>query len=194
MELVQWLGGGLYLLNKVFLAFKERARYRGNFPRARYCQIAAWSVYLCGLPFWLFIFLSRHNWIAAAEEASGLPAMLLGLVTALCANDEKTPSWLDCLALVCILLGLLYSLYDIGPMTAFTQWLEAGLALGFLAGTYQLARQKTAGYLWFALMNVSCGCLMWLQNYPWLALQQALSLGFVADAYRMARREPKKLS
>jgi len=188
VDLLQWMGGICYFLNKVFLSFTERARYRGKAESERRWRIASWTVYLSGLPAWIIIFVSRRNWIAASVEASGAPAMLLGLMLALRGIETKPPGWLDRTALVCMPLGFAYSLYDIGPMTTFTQWLEVGLALGFLVGTYRLAKQKTDGYRWFALMNLSCGTLMGIQGYPWLALQQALSLLFVADAYRAGRR------
>ena len=81
-ELLQWLGGGGYLLNKVFLSFSEHVLIKKDFSGARYWRIASWAVYLIGLPPWVIIFISQRNWIAASVEASGLPAMLLGLVTA----------------------------------------------------------------------------------------------------------------
>jgi len=66
-----------------------------------------------------------------------------------------------------------------------TQWAELGVVVGFLVGTYRLAKDRLDGYLWFLLMNASAGILVYMQGYYWLALQQALSLGFVLDAYRM---------
>ena len=64
--LLQWLGGGFYLLNKVFLSFSERARTRGLPGAARRWRIAAWAIYLFGLPPWVIIFLGQRNWIAAS--------------------------------------------------------------------------------------------------------------------------------
>ena len=113
--------------------------------------------------------------------------MLLGLVTALRGTTKSAPRWLDFLALACIPLGFGYSLYDFGGITVINQWLEIGLVLGFLVGTYLLAMERAAGYLWYVLMHVSCGWLMWIQGYPWLVLQQVFSLLFILYAYRLTR-------
>ncbi|MEK7164438.1 MAG: hypothetical protein AAB779_00665, partial [Patescibacteria group bacterium] len=144
-------------------------------------------VYLAGLPPWVTIFVGSRNWIAASVEASGAPAMLLGLIIALRGTTKKPPRWLDHLALICIPLGFSYSLYDFGGLNTLNQWLEIGLVAGFLVGTYLLAKERASGYLWYVLMHISCGWLMWIQDYPWLFIQQAASLVFIADAYRATR-------
>lgn len=188
---LQLLGGAGYLLNKIFFSFAERARAKERKEKERRWRIVAWAVYIGGLPPWVIIFIGRHNWIAASVEASGVPAMFLGLVLALKGLDYKLPRWLDRLAFASIVLGFTYSLYDFGGLTAITQWLEIGLAAGFLFGTYQLAKKRRSGYLWFILMHVSCGALMWIQSYRWLFVQQIVSLAFIVDAYwtwRRARR------
>ncbi len=182
-QVLQWLGGGFYLLNKIFLSFSEHARSRGDETWARKWRIASWVVYLAGLPPWVIIFVSSRNWIAASVEASGAPAMLLGLVTALRGTTKNTPRRLDLLAIVCIPLGFAYSLYDFGGLNTINQWLEIGLVVGFLVGTYLLAKERASGYLWYVLMHVTCGWLMWIQGYPWLFLQQVASLGFIVYAY-----------
>lgn len=187
-QVLQWLGGGFYLLNKIFLSFSERARNRGDETRARKWRIASWAVYLIGLPPWVIIFVSWRKWIAASVEASGAPAMVLGLVIALRGTTKNLPRWLDHLARVCIPLGFGYSLYDFGGITTINQWLEIGLVLGFLAGTYLLAKERASGYLWYVLMHVTAGWLMWIQGYPWLFLQQLVSLVFIVDAYRMSQK------
>lgn len=185
---LQWLGGGCYLLNKVFLSLSEHARFQEHAARARRWRIAAWTVYLVGLPPWVIIFIMWRNWIAASVEASGAPAMLLGLVIALRGLATQPPRWLNRTALAFIPAGFCFSLYDFGGLTAINQWLEVGLAAGFLVGTYQLAHERASGYLWYVLMHVTCGSLMWIQGYPWLFAQQLVSLVFIADAYRMAHK------
>ncbi|MBI3626890.1 hypothetical protein HY224_02505 [Candidatus Uhrbacteria bacterium] len=72
------------------------------------------------------------------------------------------------------------------------QWLEVSLTLGFLLGTYLLAKDKPSGYLWYILMNISCGWLMEIQGYHWLFVQQVLSLGFTVDAYYSTRQMRKE--
>lgn len=186
-QALQWVGGICYFLQKVFLSIAERAKSGKRTAIERHLHIAAWTVYLVGLPPWIIVFLSRRDWIAAAVEASGAPSMVLGLIIARGGLKAK-PGWLDRTAWICIPLGFTYSLCDIGLMTASTQWLEAGLALGFLVGTYQLANQNKQGYLWYVLMHISCGWLMLIQDVAGLAAQQALSLVFIVDAYCMARR------
>lgn len=183
---IQVIGGLCYLLNKVFFSWYERAKRKNN-PTARRWRVWAWAVYIAGLPAWVYILIRWHNWIAASVEASGLPAMLLGLLTALRGKDSP-PQILKQSARICIPLGLGYSLYDFGGLTTLNQWLEIGLVLGFLVGTYRLAGEHADGYLWFVLMHVTCGWLMWIQGYPWLFLQQIVSLGFIADAYATTQR------
>lgn len=184
--LLQILGGGFYLLNKVFLWLSERHTRSQAKARARQWRIASWVVYLAGLPPWVIIFVYRHNWIAAGVEASGVPAMVLGLVTSFRGHAKNPPRWLDWLALVCIPLGFGYSVYDFGGITHFGQWLEIGLVIGFLLGTYLLAKNKPSGYAWFVLMHLCCGWLMLIEHYPWLFAQQLVSLIFIGDAYRIA--------
>ncbi|MBI4437970.1 hypothetical protein HY631_03410 [Candidatus Uhrbacteria bacterium] len=135
----------------------------------------------------MIIFVGWRNWIAASVEASGTPAMLLGLLIAVRTATAEPPRWLNRVALACIPLGFLYSLWDFGGFNTLNQWLETALVLGYLVGTYQLARERSQGYLWFVLMHVACGWLMWIQGYPWLLLQQIVSLAFIADAWRIQR-------
>ncbi len=186
--MLQWLGGGFYLFNKIFFSFSERARNHSNEVITRKWRIASWVVYLAGLPPWVIIFVKERNWIAASVETSGVPAMLLGLVIALRGTTKNPPRWLDRLALVCIPLGFAYSLYDFGGLNTINQWLEIGLVVGFLIGTYLLAKERAGGYLWYVLMHITCGWLMYIESYPWLFLQQIISLGFIVDAYRMTQK------
>jgi len=180
---LQFWGGGFYLLNKIFFSRLERS----SIENKRKWQISAWTVYLIGLPAWVIIFVTKHNWMAAAVEAGGAAAMVLGLVISV-RGVGKAPKWLDFIALVSAILGIIYSLYDFGGINTINQVFELGVVVGFLCGTYLLAKQKSIGYLFFALMNGSNASLMHIQEYPWLALQQIISLCFVADAYFMQVR------
>ncbi len=187
--LLQYLGGIFYLLNKIFFSFSEHAHNRGDIGKKRNWKIASWAVYLIGLPPWVIIFVKERNWIAASVETSGAPAMVLGLVIAIRGITKKPPRWLDHLAVICIALGFTYSLYDFGGLKTVNQWLEVGLVSGFLIGTYMLAKERSGGYLWYVLMHVACGWLMYIENYPWLFVQQIISLGFIVDAYRMTQKQ-----
>lgn len=187
--LMQLIGGIFFLLNKIFFSVGERARLNKRSDPQTW-RVWAWICYIIGLFPWVIIFFWEKNWIAASVELSGLPSMVMGLIIALQAGDsKKAPRWLDRLAMIFIPIGIAFSLWDFGGFTALTQWLELGLVVGYVIGTYQLAKQNAQGYLWFVLMHVCCGYLMWVQSYGWLTLQQAISLVFIADAYVMSRRK-----
>lgn len=188
-NILQIWGGIFYLLNKIFFSQAER---KSSETAKEKWQIWAWIVYIIGLPGWTTLFIIKHNWIAFSIEAGGLPAMLLGLIIALRGKGQE-PKWLDYVTIISIVLGIGFSLYDFGGLTSYTQILELSLTTGFLLGTYLLANKNPKGYLWFMLMNLSCGTLMLFQNYPWLAGQQAISLLFVIDAYYINQRKIKKL-
>lgn len=190
MELaLQWVGGVFYTLNKIFLFFSEQAKTQGNGKNFQRLRVISWVVYLIGLPAWVILLAGKKAWIAAALEAGGGPAMLLGLITAIRGTAKDPPRWLDRLAVLCIPVGLAYSIYDFGGLNTIGQGLELGLVLGFLVGTYQLARERRDGYLWYLLMHIATSWLMLLQGYFWLFCQQVLSLVLIFIAYQTARRK-----
>jgi len=131
--------------------------------------------------------------MAASVEAGGATSMILGLVIAR-RGLGKVPKWLDYIARAAAVLGIAYSLYDLGGLTAITQLFELGIVVGFLVGTYLLAKQKPSGYPWFMLMNLSNAVLMALEGYPWLTMQQIFSFCFVLDAFLMQREKARKAS
>lgn len=188
--LLQIWGGSFYLLNKLFFARAERAITP---QRQQKWRVRAWTAYLIGVPPWVFIFISERNWIAAAVESSGVPAMLIGLSAAYQGHTQlhKT-GWLDHLAKLMIISGLGLSLYDFGGLTTFNQVLELGVAAGFLLGTYLLAKSRPQGYFWLMVGNVCAAALMMRQGYFILMVQQILSLTLVIDAYRNRKRRMKK--
>jgi hypothetical protein len=185
---LQLWGGIFYLLNKIFFSRAERSEEE---KQERVWRIRSWSVYLTGLPAWFIIFVLEKNWIVAAVETAGAVAMALGLYIAI-HGLKKEPRWANHLALVVVVVGITISIYDLGTILTVNQTLELSTTAGFLVGTYLLARQRPTGYLWFLLMNASMGTLMYIQNYPWLALQQIISFGFVADAYFVNKRKAEK--
>lgn len=187
--LMQIIGGGFYLLNKVFLAFSEKSESKETTKK---WKISAWTVYLIGLPAWLVIFYFNRNWIAGCLEAAGGPAMVLGLLIAWRGKDN-TPKWLDYIALFLIPIGIGYSIYDFGGITTMNQVYELGIASGFLIGNYLLAKQIPSGYLWFMLMHVFAGLLMYNQGYFFLMVLQVVSLGFIIYAYWQQNKLQKLL-
>lgn len=179
MDLIlQIWGGSFYLANKIFLALgvgKESQR------RRRF-KILGWTIYLLGAPAWVIILIVNRHWIAASIEAGGVPSMLFGLYN-VCKKSENPDRFFDVVTSVItytfVIFGAGYSLYDYGGITSVSQMLEIGIMVGFLLGSYLLAKNYTSGWLFFMLMNGSMGSLMTIQNKPILAIQQAISLCFV---------------
>ena len=188
MDLLLQIWGGLcYLVNKICFAIAEGQEER----RKRQLKIIGWIVYILGVPAWVIILLMKHNWIAASIEAGGLPAMVFGLLNAYRKSD--TPNkFLDYIASSCtyafILFGAGYSFYDYGGITSLSQILEIGVTIGFLLGSYLLAKNLTSGWLFFMLMNGSMGALMFIQQKPILALQQSVSFCFVVYGFMAAMK------
>ena len=188
MDLIlQFWGGGFYLLNKILFALAEGKRP----DRKRLLKLFGWTVYILGVPAWVIILVGKHDWIAAAIETGGIPAMLLGLYTVY--SGRRTPNRaFDLFAAIStyafLLLGVIFSLYDYGGVTSLSQLLEMGVMIGFLAGSYLLAKNSIHGWLFFMLMNVSMASLMFIQDKPLLTAQQLVSLCFVIYGFYAATR------
>ncbi len=191
MDLVlQAWGGGLYLLNKVFFAFAEGRQETTK----RKLRILGWAVYLLGVPAWVIILVGKHDWIAASVEAGGVPAMLFGLLNAWqnSGSPNKTLDFATSLVTYAALIfGVGYSLYDYGGITSGSQILEIGVMIGFLLGSYLLAKNNSYGWLFFMLMNGSMASLMFLQHKPMLSIQQLVSLCFVIYGFTVAMRSSR---
>ena len=185
---LQIWGGLFYLLNKVF--FSQAERSEANSGRKLW-RIRSWIVYLTGLPAWVVVFISEHNWIAAGVESGGAPAMVVGLLIAW-RGQGREPKWLDSFAKISVLFGLALSIYEFGGINSLSQIFELGIAAGFLMGTYMMAKDNAQGYLWLILGNVSCASLMGIEGYFILMTQQLVSLAFVTDAI-LARRKKRIL-
>jgi len=184
LALQAW-GGGLYLLNKILFALAEGKRE----ALKRQLRIVGWAVYILGVPAWVIILVGKHDWIAAAIEAGGVPAMLLGLVHAY--QHTSTPhKGLDRFATfftyAALVAGVGYSVHDYGGITSVSQILEIGVMIGFLVGSYLLAKKNSCGWLFFMLMNGSMASLMLLQHRPLLTIQQLASLCFVLYGFTVA--------
>lgn len=177
-----------YLLAKILLAHAE------GLKDDRKWRLAGWSAYLIGLPAWVILLVSKHNWIAAAIEAGGAPALTLGLVLAWKRLD-KVPQYVDwgvkSFTYLIIAIGTGYSLYYFGGITTFSQLLEIGVTVGFLLGSYLVAKKNPVGWLLFAVMLMSMGTLMHIQGKPILVWQQAISLIFVINGFIRSMRRVK---
>jgi hypothetical protein len=188
MDLVLQIWGGLfYLTNKICFALAEGKEKN----RKRQLKIIGWTIYILGVPAWVAILIIKHDWIAASIEAGGIPAMLFGLYNVY-KNSEKPNSFFNIIAsffsYAFIIFGTSYSLYDYGGITSISQLLEIGVMIGFLLGSYHLAKNKAFGWLFFMIMNGSMGTLMIIQNKPILAIQQTVSLCVVVYGFITAIR------
>ncbi len=117
----------------------------------RRLKILGWSVFLLGVPPWVIILISKHNYIIAAVESGGIPSMILGLYTVY-YPDKPLNKELDRFASISmyifIVIGVSYSLFEYGGLTAFSQLLEMGTIIGFfwLVATCLLKTSLMAGY------------------------------------------------
>lgn len=186
MDLIlQVWAGGFYLLNKILFAFAEGKPAKTK----RLLKIVGWSIYILGVPAWVIILIMKHDWIAASIEAGGTPSMLFGLYTVY--KSRETPhKTFDTVArsftYFFLFVGVSYSVYDNGGIASVSQLLEIGVMIGFLVGSYLLAKNKPHGWLFFMLMNGCMGTLMLIQNKPILAVQQSVSLCFVIYGFAIA--------
>jgi len=185
--ILQIWGGGFYLTNKILFAVAE-----GKNPDIkRRLKIYGWVIYILGVPAWVIILLSKHDWIAASIEGGGVPSMLFGLYTAY-KNQNRPNIHFDRVASVItysfIVLGMGYSFLDYGGITSASQILEIGTMIGFLSGSYLLAKNDIRGWLFFMLMNGSMASLMLLQQKPLLSIQQVISLCFVIYGFMASKK------
>lgn len=188
MDLIlQIWGGGFYLINKVLFSVAESK----PIDVKRSIKIKAWIIYILGVPAWVAILVSHQNWIAASIEAGAIPAMLLGLYNTY-HNNKKHNKWFNRLVACCtyasLAFGVIYSVMIHGGIVSISQLLEVGVMMGFLLGSYAIAKNNPVGWLFFILMNLSMASLMLLQDKPILMGQQLLSLFFVVYALIQSRR------
>ncbi|MGA9534582.1 MAG: hypothetical protein WBR24_01625 [Desulfobacterales bacterium] len=188
MDIVlQAWGGGFYLLNKIFFAIAEGKKKKSK----RQLKLVGWITYILGVPAWVILLISKHDWIAASIEAGGVPSMLFGLLT-IYKGFESPNKYFDLIVssftYVFLIFGVGYSVYDYGGISSVSQLLEIGVMIGFLIGTYLLAKSNLYGWLFFMLMNGSMATLMLIQNKPLLSAQQLVSLCFVVYGYEVAAK------
>lgn len=171
-------GGTFYLTNKILFALSE-----GKLPNIhKSLKLKGWIIYILGVPAWVIILIGHQDWIAASIEAGGIPSMILGLYNTYHEN-KKPLKWFNRTVSLCtyssLTLGFTYSVIHHGGIISISQVLEIGVMLGFLLGSYLIAKANSLGWIFFILMNLSMATLMMLQNKPILMIQQLLSLCFV---------------
>lgn len=189
---LQLWGGSFYLINKILFALAENKKE----DLKRKLKLFSWAIYILGVPAWVIILIGKHNWIAASIEAGGVPSMLFGLYNVY-KNAELPNRTFDKVASLftfgSIIVGVGYSLLDYGGISSISQVLEIGVMLGFLLGSYLLAKNNRKGWLFFMLMNGSMATLMLIQHKPLLAFQQIASLIFVVYGYFLSTRKNKSV-
>ncbi len=189
MEIVLQIWGGLfYLLAKIFLAAaegKENSKWRTY----------GWIIYLLGIPPWAIILALNQDWIAMAVEIGGAPAIILGIIMTIkrlnIVNNLIDKS-IKIFVLVLICTGIVSSLYTFNGITSFSQILEFGVMIGFLFGTYLLAKNERKGWLYFLLMNISMGILTTIQGKWIFTFLQIISVGFVIYGFNKSKNLVKK--
>jgi len=190
--MLQIWGGAFYLSNKILFAFAEGKQAAIK----KKIKVVAWIIYILGVPAWVIILLGHQNWIAASIEAGGVPAMLLGLYNTYYDNQDhgnsKLNRFFNRVVALCtyssLLFGLSYSVFIHGGIVSISQVLEIGVMMGFLLGSYAVAKNNPVGWLFFMLMNLSMATLMLLQDKPILMVQQLVSLCFVSYALFASQR------
>ena len=186
--LLQTWGGIGYLLAKILLAFAEGA------PNGRKLRIIAWSSYLAGIPAWVILLISKHNWIIAAIDLGSIPSMILGIVIAYHQNkiNKAVDIFVRVFTYFMIVLGCSYSIYFFHGITTFSQVLEIIITFGFLLGSYLLAKQNPNGWPLFGLMSICMATLMFMQDKIILFFLQSFSLAVITFGYIRAIRKNKK--
>jgi hypothetical protein len=170
---LQIWGGAGYFLAKVFLV---RAEF---IEKSRNLRLAGWFVYLLGIPAWVILLAGRQNWIAAAIETAGVPAILLGIVMTWKQknNPNKAIDWsIRIFTGLMILLGVSFSVYTFNGIRTISQILEIIIIFGYLVSNYLLAKRSPFAWLMFMVGLISMSILMYIQDKPILCIQQLISL------------------
>lgn len=188
--ILQIWGGGFYLINKILFSLSENKQ---DIVKKK-LKIIAWIIYILGVPAWVIILVGQQNWIAGSIEAGAIPAMLLGLYNTYHDHKKQHKRFNQFVSVSIygsIVFGLVHSFNIYGGLTSVTQILEIGVMLGFLLGSYYMAKNNANGWLFFMLMNLSMASLMYLQGYPILIAQQLLSFIFVLYGFQQSRKRDK---
>ncbi len=156
--ILQLWGGGFYLTNKILFALAEGRPESSK----RALRMAGWAIYILGVPPWVMILISDRNWIAASIEAGGVPAMLFGLYTVYKGSQSLNHQFNAIASFFTygsLVLGVGTSVIDQQGINTLSQVLELGVMVGFLLGSYLLAKRNPRGWLLFMLMNGSMAAL-----------------------------------
>jgi hypothetical protein len=187
---LQIWGGTCYLLAKILLAVSE------GISNGRKWRIVGWFSYLAGVPAWVIILADNSDWVIASNDLGSIPSMVMGIIIAW-KKDRKINKIFDkfvqYFTFLMIAAGIIYSIYCFHGITKFTQILEILVIIGFLAGSYLLAKNIPNGWLFFILMCSSIIILMIVQDKMLLAFLQGISLIVVIIGYIKAIRKKNKI-
>lgn len=170
---MQIWGGTGYFLAKVLLVRAEFV------DKDRNLRLAGWIVYLLSLPPWVILLASRQNWIAAAIETAGVPAIILGIAMTWkqSSNPNKIIDWcIRIFTCLMIIAGVSCSVYTFNGIKTFSQILEIIIIFGYLVSNYLLAKRNPFAWLMFMTGLISMSILMYIQDKPILCIQQLISL------------------
>jgi len=170
---LQIWGGAGYFLAKVLLV---RAEF---IEKNRNLRLAGWIVYLLGLPAWVILLAGRQDWIAAAIETAGVPAISLGIVMTWKQSNapNKIIDWsIRIFTFLMITLGVSFSIHTFNGIRTFSQILEIIIIFGYLVSNYLLAKRNPFAWLMFMVGLISMSILMYIQDKPILCIQQLISL------------------
>jgi len=189
MEIIlQFWGGAGYLLAKIFLVRAEFAEHDKNF------RLVGWITYLLGLPAWVILFANKQDWIAAAMETAGVPAMILGVVMTWKQKNNPYKIIDRCIVVftaLMIMLGVSYSIYTFSGIKTLTQILEIISIVGYLIGTNLLAKRNPFAWLLYAQAHSSMSLLMYIQGKPILCIEQVISVLLVITGFVKAMQKAK---
>ena len=187
---LQIWGGSGYLLAKILLAISE------GVENGRRWRIVGWFSYLIGIPAWVIILGSKNDWVIAANDIGSIPAMILGIITAWKQNNHanrRYEKFVRFFTIFMIIAGITYSIYHFHGITTTSQVLEILVIIGFLGGSYLLAKNNLNGWILFALMCICVVILMWMQNKYLLAILQGFSLIITMIGYMRAKQRIKNI-
>ena len=185
---LQIWGGGGYFLAKILLAISE------GVENSRKWRIVGWFSYLIGIPAWVIILGSKNDWVIAANDIGSIPSMILGIITAWKQNNQVNKTYekfVRFFTIFMIIVGITYSIYHFHGITAISQLLEILVIIGFLGGSYLLAKSNLNGWILFALMCICVVILMLMQDKFLLAILQGFSLIITIIGYIRAKQRIK---
>jgi len=187
LDLLLQIWGGLgYLLAKIFLAFSE------GMENGRKLRIIGWFSYLIGIPAWVILLVKNNDWVIASNDIGSIPSMILGIIIAWKQNGQvnnRYEKFVKFFTIFMIISGITYSIYHFHGITTLSQVLEIIVIIGFLGGSYLLAKNNPKGWLLFSIMCISIIFLMLIQDKLLLAILQGIAFFVTIMGFFRAKRK-----